>query len=141
MPFLLQAFVTAPNLVEGDPNPRLLTLAKLLVQGARLNGSAKAAAVASQVIQDIMLVSVCRGFHTDKGTGTLIGSCFRVAVFCILKSKTVGLSLARTGRDCDPCCVPALFALPQLMHPHMHYCLLHLAFSTSFDVVCTMLLR
>ena len=66
-PFLLQAFVTAPNLVEGDPNPRLLTLARLLVQGARLNGSAKAAAVAAHVIQDVMLVSVCRGFHTEEG--------------------------------------------------------------------------
>lgn len=66
-PFLLQAFVTAPNLVEGDPNPRLLTLARLLVQGAKLNGSAKAAAVAAHVIQNVMLVSVCRGFHTEEG--------------------------------------------------------------------------
>lgn len=66
-PFLLQALVTAPNLVEGDPTPRLLTLAKLLVQGAQLNGSAKAAAVAADVIQDVMLVSVCRGFHTEEG--------------------------------------------------------------------------
>ena len=66
-PFLLQAFVTAPNLVEGDPNPRLLTLARLLVQGAKLNGSAKAAAVTAHVIQDVMLVSVCRGFHTEEG--------------------------------------------------------------------------
>ena len=74
-PFLLQAFVTAPNLVEGDPNPRLLGLAKLLVQGAKLNGSAKAAAVASQVIQDVMLVSVCREFHTDEGNGRQTGSC------------------------------------------------------------------
>ena len=69
-PFLLQAFVTAPNLVEGDPNPRLLILAKLLVQGARLNGSAKAAGVAANVIQDVMLVSVCRGFHTEEGSST-----------------------------------------------------------------------
>lgn len=58
----------APNLVEGDPNPRLLTLARLLVQGAKLNGSAKAAAVAAHVIQDVMLVSVCRGFHTEAGS-------------------------------------------------------------------------
>ena len=69
-PFLLQALVTAPNLVEGDPNPRLLTLANLLVQGAKLNGSAKAAAVAANVIQDVVLVSVCRGFHTDEGAVT-----------------------------------------------------------------------
>lgn len=69
-PFLLQALVTAPNLVDGDPTPRLLTLATLLVQGARLNGSAKAAAVAANVLQDAMLVSVCRGFHTEEGAAT-----------------------------------------------------------------------
>lgn len=69
-PFLLQALVTAPNLVDGDPTPRLLTLATLLVQGAKLNGSAKAAAVAANVIQDAMLVSVCRGFHTEEGAVT-----------------------------------------------------------------------
>ena len=66
-PFLLQPFVTAPHLVEADPNPRLLTLAGLVTQGAKLNGSAKAAGVAATVIQHIMLVSVCRGFHTEEG--------------------------------------------------------------------------
>ena len=66
-PFLLQPFVTTPNLVEADPNQRLLTLAGLLTQGAKLNGSAKAAAVAATAIQQMMLVSVCRGFHTEEG--------------------------------------------------------------------------
>ena len=66
-PFLLQALVAAPNLVEGDPSPRLVALAKLLVQGAQINGSAKAASVAASVIQQVVLVSVCRGFHTDEG--------------------------------------------------------------------------
>ncbi|KAL0036203.1 hypothetical protein WJX79_007899 [Trebouxia sp. C0005] len=67
-PFLLQPFVTSPNLVEADPNPRLLTLGRLLAQGAKLNGSAKAAAVAATAIQHMMLVSVCRGFHTQEGS-------------------------------------------------------------------------
>ena len=66
-PFLLQPFVSSPNLVEADPNPRLLSLGSLLTQGAKLNGSAKAAAVAATAIQHIMLVSVCRGFHTQEG--------------------------------------------------------------------------
>jgi len=66
-PFLLQPFVTTPNLVEADPNPRLLTLARLLTQGAKLNGSAKAAAVAATAVQHMMFVSVCRGFHTEPG--------------------------------------------------------------------------
>ncbi|DBA95921.1 TPA: hypothetical protein ACH3X1_001448 [Trebouxia sp. C0004] len=67
-PFLLQPFVTSPNLVKADPNPRLLTLGRLLTHGAKLNGSAKAAAVAATAIQHMMLVSVCRGFHTLEGS-------------------------------------------------------------------------
>ena len=66
-PFLLQPFVTAPHLVEGNPNLRLLTLARLLTHRARLNGSAKAAAVAAGAVQQVMLVSVCRGFHIEEG--------------------------------------------------------------------------
>jgi len=71
-PFLLQPFVTSPNLVEADPNPRLLTLGRLLTQGAKLNGSAKAAAVAATAIQHMMLVSVCRGFHTQEGESLVV---------------------------------------------------------------------
>ena len=74
-PFLLQPFVTAPHLVEGNPNLRLLTLARTLAEGAKLNGSAKAAAVAADAIQQAMLVSVCRGFYTEEGQQTNTYDC------------------------------------------------------------------
>ena len=61
-PFLLQPLVAAPHLIDGEPNLRLLLLARLLTKGALLNGSAKAASVAASTVQQIMLVSVCRGF-------------------------------------------------------------------------------
>ena len=83
-PFLLQPFVSSPNLVEADPNPRLLTLGRLLTQGAKLNGSAKAAAVAATAIQHMMLVSVCRGFHTQEGESSAVGPwCCTSALFHI----------------------------------------------------------
>ena len=70
-PFLLQPLMAAPYLVEGEPNSRLLLLAKLLTRGAKLNGSAKAAAIAANAIQQMMMVSVCRGFTLSEGSITL----------------------------------------------------------------------
>ena len=66
-PFLLQPLMGAPHLVEGEPNSRLLLLAQLLTEGAKLNGSAKAAAIAASTIQQMMMVSVCRGFTSAEG--------------------------------------------------------------------------
>lgn len=66
-PFLLQPLMSAPHLVEGEPNSRLLQLAQVLTKGAQLNGSAKAAAVAASAIQQMMMVSVCRGFTSAEG--------------------------------------------------------------------------
>ena len=91
-PFLLQPFVSSPNLVEVDPNPRLLTLGRLLTQGAKLNGSAKAAAVAATAIQHMMLVSVCRGFHTHEGDS------FAVAPWCCNPTM---LHLLLSVKDCN----------------------------------------
>ena len=66
-PFLLQPLMDAPHLVDGEPNSRLLGLAQLLTKGAKLNGSAKAAATVASTIQQMMMVSVCRGFTSAEG--------------------------------------------------------------------------
>lgn len=73
-PFLLQPLTAAPHLVEGEPNARLLQLANLLTKGAQLNGSAKAAAVAANTIQQMMIVSICRGFTSAEGQETTFTS-------------------------------------------------------------------
>ena len=72
VPHLLQSLITAPMLIQGQPNARLLRVAALLTEAADLCGSAKAAALAATVARQTMLLSVCRGFSDQEGEAVVL---------------------------------------------------------------------
>lgn len=115
-PFLLQPLVAAPHLIDGEPNLRLLLLAKLLTKGALLNGSAKAAAVAAITIQQIMLVSVCRGFTSMEGLCMCACAC---ALLQTVQSLSVNAQASKLLERCPRISVYPSITAPSSGH-HVH---------------------
>lgn len=68
-PFLLHPLAAAPAFVDPQPGPRLVHTAQLLAQGALKQGSPRAASLAAAAVRQVLLASVCRGFHSSAPPG------------------------------------------------------------------------
>ena len=67
--FLLHPLAAAPAYVDTQPGPRLVHIARLLAQGALKQGSPRAASLVAAAVRQVLLASVCRGFHSSASQG------------------------------------------------------------------------
>ena len=67
--FLLHPLAAAPAFVETQPGPRLVHTARLLAQGALKQGSPRAASLVAAAVRQVLLASVCQGFHSSGPAG------------------------------------------------------------------------